>query len=77
MESSDQTILLRCSKDSEPLVLVSGPQGDVLAVCPICGSGWKYEQVAKQSAGLIAGLLSEEQLLDLKQQIRIARQKGI
>jgi hypothetical protein len=66
-----KTILLRCQKDGAALVLVALPDGKTLAVCPICGSGANSEHVIKQSAGLISGLLSEEQLIDLRKQIRI------
>jgi ssDNA-binding Zn-finger/Zn-ribbon topoisomerase 1 len=67
-----KTVLLRCKKDGVPLVLVSTAKGRTLVVCPICGSGADSKHVIEQSTGLIGGLLSEEQLIDLRKQIRVA-----
>ncbi len=70
-----ETIPIRCGKDGEPLIVVTGPEFGGLAVCPICGAGGKLETVAKQSAGIEPSVLSEKQLVNLREQIRIARDK--
>jgi hypothetical protein len=71
----NQLMLLRCKKDGVALALVTQAEGDVFAVCPDCGSGWKYEEVAENSAGLVSGILSEEQLVSLRKQIRISGER--
>ena len=70
--SNDNPILLRRSKDQTPLVLVSDSKGNVLTLCLICGHGGEYEHVVKQSAGLISGLFSEKEIMNLRRQTLIA-----
>ena len=68
----DKTILIRCKQHSAALALVTTTDGKILAVCPVCGSGADSEYVSKNTGGLTGGVLSEEQLIDLREQIRIA-----
>ena len=76
MSATDKTILIRCKQDGVPLILLSAPDGKVLAICPVCGSGANSEHVLKHSAGLIGGLIPEEQLIDLRKQLKIAQKGG-
>jgi hypothetical protein len=69
-------MLLRCKQHDETLVLVSRTKGERLAVCPVCGAGWNAKEVIEDSAGLVAGLLSEEELVGFREQIRIGQEKG-
>jgi hypothetical protein len=69
-------MILRCKQHDEALVLVSRTEGERLAVCPVCGAGWDAKEVIEESGGLIAGLLSEEELVRLRETIRVAREKG-
>jgi hypothetical protein len=69
-------MLIRCQKDDVPLALVTAADGKTWAVCPVCGGAAYSENVIKQSSGLISGMLTEEQLIDLRKQIRIA-DKGV
>ncbi len=73
MSPSDEPILIRCQQHGVPLALVATPDGEVLAVCPVCGTGANSKNVAHNSAGLISGMLSKEQLVHLRKQIRIAQ----
>lgn len=73
---SNQPVLLRCSKDRSPLVLATGPEGEVFAICLECAAGWKAEEVTENSAGLVAGLFTEEQIASLREQYQIARKEG-
>lgn len=70
---ANETILLRCAEDGEPLSIVSTPERGVLAVCLVCGAAGDYEEVAQQSAGLIQGLFPEEELVRLRAQARISK----
>jgi len=70
-----ETILLRCAQDGEPLVTVTGPEMGAMIVCPICGAGGDYKEVVQHSAGLMAGRLSEKQLVSLREQMRLSRQQ--
>jgi hypothetical protein len=69
----NKPVLLRCREDGAPLVLVSTDNGDVLTVCPVCGSGGYSKDIIDYSAGLISGIFSEEQLIDLRKQISVAK----
>jgi hypothetical protein len=66
----DKPILIRCKTHGAPLALVATTDGKTLAVCPVS------EDVGKYSSGLVSGILTEEQLVDLREQIRVAS-KGI
>ena len=72
----DQTVLIRCKQHGAALALVATADGKVLAVCPVCGSGADSEDVIKYSSGLKSGILSEEQLIDLRKQLRVG-DKGV
>jgi hypothetical protein len=72
----DKPILIRCKTHGAPLALVATTDGKTLAVCPVCGSLGNSEDVGKYSSGLVSGILTEEQLIDLREQIRVAG-KGI
>jgi len=72
----NKPVILRCEKDQETLVIISRTKGERLAVCPVCGAGWDAKEVVENSAGLIAGLLAEEELVGLREQLRIAREQG-
>jgi hypothetical protein len=69
-------MLLRCEQHGETLVIVSRTEGERLAVCPVCGAGWDAKEVVEDSAGLVPGMLAEEELVRLRAQIQIAREKG-
>ena len=76
MSAKGEAVLLRCKKDGVPLHTATGPERGVFVFCPVCGSGGQYEEVAEKAAGLISPFLSEEQLVNLREQIRISRNKG-
>jgi hypothetical protein len=67
----DKPVLLRCREDGAPFAVVSTDDGEVLTVCPVCGSGGYSKDVLDYSSGLISGIFSEEQLIDLRKQISI------
>ena len=70
-------MILRCEQHDEPLVLVPWDEGQRRAVCPVCGAGWDAKQIIEQSTRLIPGLLSEEELVQLREKVRLAREQGI
>jgi hypothetical protein len=72
MESPSKPILIRCQKHGAALALVATAEGKMLVVCPVCGSGADSENVIEKYSGLINGVLSEEELIDLRKQIDIA-----
>jgi hypothetical protein len=70
---------LTCANDKANLVRVpqtlyriSQTEPDTSIVCTRCGAvGW-YEQVVKQGAGLLNGILTQEQLADMIKQFSVA-----
>lgn len=70
-------MILTCKVHNEPLLLVSRTPSERLAVCPVCGAGWHAKAVIEESSGMIAGLLSEKELVGLREQARVAQEKGI
>lgn len=76
MNPSLDPVLIRCKQHGAALALIATAEGEVLAICPVCGSGSNSKNVTEQSAGLIGGLLSEEQPINLRKQIKVA-QKGL
>lgn len=76
MATQDFTLLpVKCAQCSEPLVRVTLPETYDRVYCVQCGGVGDYEQVIERTAGLIGGLLTEEELLDLREQFRLAREQ--
>ena len=67
--ANDQANLVRVP---QTLYRIPETEPDTSIVCPRCGAvGW-YEQVVKQGAGLINGLLTQEQCAEIIKELSVA-----
>jgi hypothetical protein len=66
---------LKCSECDAYLVRITQPNGDGWAFCTECGAFNDAKEVIENAAGLIRGTLTEEQILYIREQVRLARKK--
>lgn len=77
MGAGNKTILLRCEEDGAAFIEITGPEMGAAYVCPVCGSGIKHEDIGKNPVRLVKGFLSKEQLIQLREQRRLAGNNGL
>lgn len=68
---------IKCGKCQTALVRVTLPEAYDRVYCTDCGAAGDYKEVVEGTAGLMAGLLTQEELLDLREQFRLARKQGV
>lgn len=66
------TLAIKCHQCKVPLVRETEPPTDRV-FCPNCGAAGLYEQVAKEGAGLIGGIFTQEELAALRRKAGIVR----
>lgn len=59
-------LTVECFNCKEPLIRITRSETDDFAFCPICGGVISYEEVVKNSPGLIGGSLTKEELNQLR-----------
>jgi uncharacterized Zn finger protein (UPF0148 family) len=64
---------IKCHKCKVALIRETEPPTDRV-FCPTCGAVGLYEQVAKEGAGLIGGIFTQEELVALRRKAGIARE---
>ena len=65
--TGNATVLnVKCHSCQEPLVRLTRSETDDFVFCPICGGILSYEELIKNSAGLIGGILTMEELNQLR-----------
>jgi ribosomal protein S27E len=65
--TSNATILnVKCYPCQEPLIHLTRSETDDFVFCPNCGGILSYEEVVKNSAGLVGGMLTIEELNRLR-----------
>lgn len=69
-------IPLKCAECGSNLVRITETQGQDRVVCAECGAFNDAKEVIEHGAGLIRGSLTPEQVLNLREQVRIARKKA-
>lgn len=76
MVATVSDIALKCAKCGTNLVRVSEPEGEDRVFCTECGAFNNAKAVFENSAGLIGGVLTPEQVLDLREKVRLARKQA-
>jgi hypothetical protein len=65
--SSTATVLdVRCFNCEEPLLRITRSEVDDFVFCAICGGVLSYEEVLTNAPGLVAGLLTADELCQLR-----------
>jgi uncharacterized Zn finger protein (UPF0148 family) len=65
--TGNATVLnVKCHSCQEPLVRLARSETEDFVFCPTCGGILSYEEVVRNSAGLIEGILTIEELNQLR-----------
>lgn len=67
---------LKCAECGSNLIRITETHGQDRVACVECGALNDAKEVIEHSAGLIRGSLTPEQILNLREQVRVARKQA-
>jgi len=75
MTTSFTEIAIKCAKCQEPLVRVTTAESD-RCYCLGCGAFNEYKKIVRNAPGLIGGVITKEEILNLREQLLVAKKQA-